>query len=100
MNHAEAARIAIITTATATRIPMLAPVLRFECGAKAGMVVVLAADVDEEDEDVVVLALEVVWTLEEVVLDDVAEDEMKEEYDRDVGVAITERDEGAGALKT
>jgi hypothetical protein len=38
--------------------------------------------------------------VEELVLDDMAVDEIKEEYGRDVGVATAEREEGAGALKT
>ncbi|PQE22647.1 hypothetical protein CJF31_00001571 [Rutstroemia sp. NJR-2017a BVV2] len=61
---------------------MAAARLTFGRGSEETMVTVLAGGV------------------EEVVLDDVAVDEIKEEYGRDVGVAIAEREEGAGALKT
>ncbi|KAB8294138.1 hypothetical protein EYC80_009583 [Monilinia laxa] len=84
-------------TAAATPIPAAAPELNFEDeGEDAGVDVDVGVEICIEDvpED------EEIDADEDEALDEDAENVVKVEYGLDVGEAITDRDEGFGALKT
>lgn len=82
-------------TAAATPIPAAAPELNFDEGEDTGVDVGVETCIkDDVPED------EKVDAEGDKVLDEDAEDVVKVEYGLDVGDAITDRDEGFGALKT